>query len=70
MLKPSAAYNFCEQLFLMNFIVIDIDSESIKIFTPDINRDFEVQSLAAVNKQIAQLDTAGTNTREIFKMLK
>lgn len=70
MLKPSAAYNFCEQLFLMNFIVIDIDSESIKIFTPDINRDFEVQSLAAVNKQIAQLDTAGANTREIFKMLK
>lgn len=70
MLKPSNAKKFCDELFLMNFIVIDTDNESIKIFTPEINNDFNVQSLAAVNKQIAELDTAGTNTREIFKMLK
>ena len=70
MLKGSTARGFCEQLFLMNFIVIDTDAESIKILTPDINNDFEVQSLAAVNKQIAQLDTAGATTRDVFKMLK
>lgn len=70
MLKPSTAKRFCEELFLSCFIVVDIDNESIKILTPDINNDFEVQSLAAVNKQIAELDTAGKSTRDIFKMLK
>lgn len=70
MLDASKARRFCEELFLSCFIVIDIDNESIKILTPDINNDFEVQSLAAVNKQIAELDTAGKSTRDIFKMLK
>lgn len=70
LLNADIALRFCEELFLMNFIVIDTDEESIKILTPDINNDFEVQSLAAVNKQIAQLDTAGATTRDVFKMLK
>lgn len=70
MLKPSNALKFCEELFLMSFIVVDIDNESIKILQPEESNDFSVQSLAAVNKQIAELDTAGANTREIFKMLR
>ena len=70
MLNPTVAKRFCDELFLMSFIVIDTDQESIKILTPDINNDFEVQSLAAVNKQIAQLDTAGATTRDVFKLLR
>lgn len=70
MMKPSNAMAFCQQLFMMGIVVIDIDSESIKLLFPDINNDYEVQSLAAVNKQIAQLDTAGTKTNDIFKMLR
>lgn len=70
MLKPSNAVGFCRQLFMMGIIVVDIDAESIKLLFPDINNDYEVQSLAAVNRQIAQLDTAGKKTQDIFSMLK
>lgn len=70
MLKASTAINFCEQLFLIGFVVIDIDNESIKVLIPEVNNEFDVQSLAAVNKQIAELDTAGKSTRDVFKMLK
>lgn len=69
MMKPTNAQNFCKELFMMGIVIIDIDSESIKLLFPDINNDYEVQSLAAVNKQIAQLDTAGAKTKDIFKML-
>lgn len=70
MLKASTAINFCEQLFLIGFVVIDVDNESIKVLIPEINNEFDVQSLAAVNKQIAELDTAGKSTRDVFKMLR
>jgi hypothetical protein len=69
-MKASNAKKLCEELFLISFVIIDIDNESIRILCPDINNEFEVQSLAAVNKQIAELDTAGKSTREIFKLLK
>ena len=69
-MKASNARKLCEELFLISFVIIDIDNESIRILCPDINNEFEVQSLAAVNKQIAELDTAGRSTRDIFKMLK
>jgi hypothetical protein len=36
---------------------------------PDSNNEFDVHSLASVNKQLAQLDTAGTKTRDMFKLL-
>ena len=70
MMKPENAMGFCSQLFMMGIIVVDIDAESIKILFPDINNDYEVQSLAAVNRQIAQLDTAGAKTRDVFAMLQ
>ena len=50
-------------------IIIDTDRESIKILLPDMNNDFDVHSLAAVNKQLATLDTTGTKTRDMFKLL-
>ena len=69
-MKASNARRLCEELFLISFVIIDIDNESIRILCPDINNEFEIQSLAAVNKQIAELDTAGKSTRDVFKLLK
>jgi hypothetical protein len=36
---------------------------------PDVNDDYDVHSMASINKQLATLDTAGQKTRDIFKML-
>ena len=69
LLKGSTAKKFCEELFLMGLIVIDTDSESIKMMLPDLNQEFEIHSIASVNRQLAELDTAGTKTRDMFKML-
>lgn len=69
LLKGSVAKNFCGELFLMSLVIIDTDAESIKILLPDMNDDYDVHSLASVNKQLATLDTAGTKTRDMFKML-
>jgi hypothetical protein len=69
-LDASKARKLCEELFLMAFVVIDTDAESIKILTPDINNDYEVQSLGAVRKQVAQLSTVGEKTMDVFKSLR
>lgn len=69
LLKGSSAKKFCGELFLMNLVVIDTDAGSIKIMQPDENNDYSVHSLASVNKQLATLDTAGTKTRDMFKLL-
>ena len=69
LLKASTAKAFCNELFLMSFIVIDIDAQSIKILLPDVNNAFEVQSLASVQKQLATLDTSGTVSKEVTKLM-
>lgn len=69
LLKGSTAKEFCGELFLISLIVIDTDAESIKVMLPDMNNDYDVHSLASVTKQLATLDTAGTKTRDMFKML-
>lgn len=69
LLKGSAARKFCGELFLISLVIIDTDAESIKLMLPDMHNDFEVHSLASVNKQLATLDTAGTKTRDMFKLL-
>lgn len=69
-LKPSLAKKLCSELFLMALVVIDQDAESIKLFIPDNYADWEVHSLASVEKQLAELSTAGSKTRDLFKMLK
>lgn len=69
-LSGSVGCKLCKELFMMALIVIDQDQESLKMLTPDINSDYEVHSLASVNKQLAELDTAGAKTRDIFKLLK
>ena len=69
LLKGSTATKFCKELFLISLVVIDTDAESIKILRPDEHSDYEVHSLASVNKQLAELSTAGSKTRDIFKLL-
>ena len=69
LLKGSTAKKFCGELFLISLIIIDTDAQSIKIMLPDMNNDFDVHSIASVEKQLATLSTAGSKTREIFKLL-
>lgn len=69
LLKGSVAKNFCGELFLICLVIIDTDAESVKLMLPDMNDDYEVHSLASINKQLATLDTAGTKTRDMFKLL-
>ena len=69
LLKGSTATKFCNELFLIAIVVIDNDAESLKILLPDLNNDYEIHSLAAVQKQISMLDTSGTKTRDMFKLL-
>lgn len=69
MLKGSSAAKFCKELFMIAIVVIDNDAESIKILMPDLHSDYEVHSLGSVNKQLSLLDTSGTKTRDMFKLL-
>ena len=69
LLNGSTATKLCKELFLIAIVVIDTDAESIKILLPDNHDDYEVHSLASVNKQLAELSTAGSKTRDIFKLL-
>ena len=69
LLKGSSARKFCKELFLLGFVIIDDDAESIKCMFPDLHNDFEVHSLASIKKQVSMLDTAGTKTKDMFKLL-
>lgn len=69
MLKGSAAAKFCKELFMIAIVVIDDDAQSIKLLMPDLHSDYEVHSLGSVNKQLSLLDTSGTKTRDMFKLL-
>lgn len=69
LLKGSTAKNLCVEMFLIAMVVIDTDAQSIKILLPDVNNDYEVHSLASVNKQLATLDTSNAVSREVTKMM-
>ena len=69
LLKGSTAKKFCKELFLIGLVVMDTDAESIKLLCPDLHADYEVHSLGSVKKQMAMLDTVGTKTRDMFKVL-
>lgn len=69
LLKGSTAKKICNELFLVAFVVIDTDAESIKMMIPDLHNDYEIHSIASVNRQLAALDIAGTKANEKFKLL-
>ena len=70
LLKGSTASNLCRELFLISMIVVDTDAQSIKILLPDVSKNYEVHSLASVNKQLATLDSASDVSREVSKMMR
>lgn len=69
LLKAKSAVAYCREMFYMSLVVIDTDAQSVKIIVPDLNNDYDVHSLASLNKQIATLDTAGAKVNDMFKML-
>lgn len=69
LLKPGTAKRFCSELYLIAFIVIDTDAQSIKILMPDINNDFEIHSMSSLNKQLATLDVSGDVARNAMKTI-
>ena len=69
LLKGSEAKSLCAEMFLIAMVVIDTDAQSIKILLPDVNNDYEIHSLASVNKQLATLDTSNAVSREVTKMM-
>lgn len=70
LLKGSKAASICKELFLIAMVVVDTDAQSIKILMPDIANDYEVHSLASVNKQLATLDTSNSVSREVSRMMR
>lgn len=70
LLKGSAAARFCKEMYMIGIVVLDTDAQSMKILLPDINNDYEVHSMASVNKQLATLDTAGDVSREVNKLMR
>jgi hypothetical protein len=68
-LNPSTAKRLCSDMFLISIVVIDPDQESVKMMIPDLNGDWEVQSLDTINRQIATMNAAGIKSNEIFKMI-
>lgn len=69
LLNPSTAKKLCSDMFLICLVVIDPDRESVKMFIPDLNSDWEVQSIDSINRQISTMNAAGIKSNEIFKAL-
>ena len=59
LLDGKTAAKLCNELFLMGIVVMDVDQQSIKMLLPDLHNDYDVHSLASVNRQIAQLEING-----------
>lgn len=55
-LDPKIACKFCDDMFLMCLMVMDVDNDNLKILTPDTHNDFDIQSLDSIQKQVAALD--------------
>ena len=69
LLDGSTASKLCNELFLIGIVVIDTDQESIKILLPDLHNDYDVHSLASVNRQMAQLDFNSVKQKEFNKFI-
>ena len=70
LLKGSVAAAICKEMYLIGLVVVDVDAQSIKMLLPDIHNEYDVHSLASVNKQLATLDSANDVSREVFKLAR
>lgn len=69
LLNGRKAAKFCNELFMMAFVVIDVDSESIKLLLPELHNEYDVHSIAAVNRQIASLDSSNKSMKNFFSLM-
>lgn len=69
LLSGRVAAKFCDELYLISFMVIDQDAESVKLLIPDQSKTFEIHSMGSLNKTMSELDTAGAKTRQMFKLM-
>lgn len=70
LMKPSAAKSFCKELFLMALVIVDKDGDALKVLLPDIHNDYDVQSLASIQRQRETLESSAAMSREINKIMR
>lgn len=68
LMKASAARSLCQELFLMSLVVIDEDKNSLSILLPDINNDYDVQSISVISRQRETLENTPALLREMNKL--
>lgn len=69
LLRGKTAAKMCNELFMMAFIVIDVEAESIKLLLPEIHNEFDVHSISSVNRQIAAFDSSNKTLKNMFGLL-
>lgn len=48
----------CDSLFLMAFVIVDSTAGSMKVFFPDMDNDWDVQSLASIDAEVSKMDNS------------
>jgi hypothetical protein len=69
LLNGRVAAKLCRELFLMSFVVIDVDAESIKVLLPELHNEYDVHSIASVNRQIASLDSSNKSLKAFQSLM-
>lgn len=69
LLNGKQAAKFCNELFMMCLVVTDVDAESIKILLPELHNEFDVHSIASVNRQIASLDSSNKAVKNMMGLM-
>lgn len=69
LMNASQAKKLCNELFLLGFVVIDNDNERVAVLLPDLNNDFDVHSIASINRQMASLDSNALKNKEYNRLI-
>jgi hypothetical protein len=69
LMNKSQATKLCNELFLLGFVVIDNDNERIAVLLPDLNNDFDIHSIASINRQMASLDSNALKNKEYNRLI-
>lgn len=69
LMNKSQATRLCNELFLLGFVVIDNDNERIAVLLPDLNNDFDIHSIASINRQMASLDSNALKNKEYNRLI-
>ena len=69
LMNKSQATKLCNELFFLGFVVIDNDNERIAVLLPDLNNDFDIHSIASINRQMASLDSNALKNKEYNRLI-